>query len=597
MAQLILEEAGFSRGYCLDYGAGEGHLAEALAAQSNLRILGVEEDEAAVQRGRARLHEADAYGPRITLRQADLTALPMRDYAARLIVSSRLLEGGACPGEARELYRMLRPDGGVALLGAPVGLEAEALTRWLDAADLDYRLLEDAAKGVWAVLRRGPLPGAGTWTHMWADIGNTACSGDTRTQDTWEVLWFGEPGPRVMVDRHWEPVAPLYNQGRLFVPAFDRIVCVDAYNGARLWDFPAPRSARIAMMRDAGFLALDEDFLYMAAENGCTKIAVESGEVAACFEVTDPACDWGYIAVDGDQLLCSEQQKGASYLAATTGPGREGNQLGRGDYRLLITSRAILAREKATGAVQWRYAPDQAVIANPTLCADSAAIYAYESENPQCVEDEDGKVRMALFTRKESEYLIKLDRKSGKLQWRVQQEMACDHVFHLSLSQGVLLASGCTTQQGNFWYHLRAFSTEDGRLIWERDEDSTFEDKDKDHGKQDKHPLIVGNRVVLKQGSFDLKTGAPLGKAFSTSNCADCAASMTHLYTRNNSVATCINLDKGGAGAPLCSVLRPGCYISIIPAGGVVMLPAFSAGCTCSHSIQTSIAWLPVARP
>jgi len=596
-ADHILSQAGLARGYCLDYGAGDATLARHLAARSQLTIIGVEEDARKVEAGRRSLHEDDAYGTQITLHQAGLDQLPYRDYAAALVVSSAILETGRCPGSAAEMFRMVRPDGGLAVIGQPPGcpkpLSEQDLRAWLDAAQLDYAITNTPADGIWARIERGPLPGAGEWTHMWADVGNTACSRDRRTTDRFAVLWFGEPGPAVMVDRHWEPVSPLYKAGRLFVPGFDRIVCVDAYNGARLWDLELPNSSRIAMMRDAGNLALGERLLRVAVEEKCLQVDVATGQIADTLAVLEPGRDWGYVALDDNALFGSEQIPKASYLAATTGRGAEGNQLGRGDNRFLITSKALFSLDAATGDLRWRYANEQAVIANPTICIGGDGVYCFESTEPSCVTDADGRVLMADFTKDAGESLVKLDRASGRVVWRRRHDVACRHVFHLSCAQDVLVASGCTSVRGHYWYHLRAFSAADGSLLWEKDLDSGFDTKDTDHGKQDKHPLIIGDTVQLKQGNFDLATGEPLGLAFTTSNCADCAASMNHVFTRNDGVARVISLSEGGAGAPLCSVMRPGCYISIIPAGGVIMLPAFSAGCTCNHSIQTSIAWLP----
>ncbi|MFM7803025.1 MAG: hypothetical protein ACKPGK_00815, partial [Verrucomicrobiota bacterium] len=39
--------------------------------------------------------------------------------------------------------------------------------------------------------------------------------------------------------------------------------------------------------------------------------------------------------------------------------------------------------------------------------------------------------------------------------------------------------------------------------------------------------------------------------------------------------------------------IRSGCWLSIIPAGGMLLAPETSAGCSCTHAIQTSIGYLP----
>ena len=161
--------AGPHKGYVLVFGAGEGRLAHELLRQSEYRVLGAEPDEAKVHAGRVALDRADLYGDRITLQTESLDRLGYRDYAAAVVASDTILAEGRCPGSAAEMFRMVRPDGGVAILGQPAGcpkrLARDELTRWLDAAGLEYTITEDA-DGLWAGIRRGPLPGSGEWTHV-----------------------------------------------------------------------------------------------------------------------------------------------------------------------------------------------------------------------------------------------------------------------------------------------------------------------------------------------------------------------------------------------------------------------------------------------
>jgi hypothetical protein len=41
--------------------------------------------------------------------------------------------------------------------------------------------------------------------------------------------------------------------------------------------------------------------------------------------------------------------------------------------------------------------------------------------------------------------------------------------------------------------------------------------------------------------------------------------------------------------------IRSGCWLGIIPAQGLMLAPESSSGCSCTHSIQTSAAWVPKA--
>jgi len=585
------------RGYCLVFGARTGRLAWELARQSEYTVLGVEEDPALLAQGRKALYETGIYGDRITLHQGSLSKLRYRDYAAALVVSDTVLADGTLRGSASELFRMVRPDGGMAVIGQPAGcpktLEREKLAAWLRAPGMTCRIDQDAKSGLWAVVRRGPLSGAGEWTHNLGDSANTACSRDRRTTNKHQVLWFGEPGPAIMVDRHWRNVSPLYKRGRLFTPAFDRIVCSDAYNGARLWDLKIPRASRIAMMRDAGWLALADDFLYAVQEHRCLRIDVRTGTIASRFTVPTRGMYWGYLATEGDHLFGSEQVRRASHLAAFIGRGAEGNRLGRLNNQPLITSRSVFCMDRLKGTLLWRYNNPATVIANATIAVLGDGVFFVESTDAKVVADKSGRVTMAAFTRGGSESVVKLDRKTGRVVWRRKHNLKSHHVLHLLGAGGRVLVSGCYSGKGDFVYHLAVFDAKDGSLAWQRDVRSGFGTSDTSHGKQDKHPLIVGDTIYLKQGNFDLATGKPKGFSFKTGSCADYSASASHIYARVRGVDFVDLRGASGNSASLSPVMRPGCYIGTISGGGLVMTPAFSAGCTCKHSIQTSIVWLP----
>lgn len=52
----------------------------------------------------------------------------------------------------------------------------------------------------------------------------------------------------------------------------------------------------------------------------------------------------------------------------------------------------------------------------------------------------------------------------------------------------------------------------------------------------------------------------------------------------------------GGTGAHKFGGIRPGCYINIISAGGLVLMPEASSGCACPYNFQTTIALIPAGN-
>ena len=61
-ADYIIRQAGNTKGYCIDFGAGNGQLSEALAARSDLKIVGIDDDGEQIAAGRRALYEAGVYG-------------------------------------------------------------------------------------------------------------------------------------------------------------------------------------------------------------------------------------------------------------------------------------------------------------------------------------------------------------------------------------------------------------------------------------------------------------------------------------------------------------------------------------------------------
>jgi hypothetical protein len=44
-----------------------------------------------------------------------------------------------------------------------------------------------------------------------------------------------------------------------------------------------------------------------------------------------------------------------------------------------------------------------------------------------------------------------------------------------------------------------------------------------------------------------------------------------------------------GTYSPVTQVSRPGCWINLIPAGGLLLMPEASSGCTCEYPVQARL--------
>jgi outer membrane protein assembly factor BamB len=301
-ADRIVRSTGIRKGYALVLGSGTGRLACELARRTDLTIYGIESDPAQVAAARRALDAAGLYGKRVRIDQGDPAHAPYADFFANLIVSETAL-AGQVPGSARETFRMLKPLGGALAIGQPAApgqaapLTAAALRAWCADSELKAAPITEQ-DGVWLAFARGALPGAGTWTHHYANPGNTTCSDDQRVKCPLGLLWYGEPGPGKMADRHMRPVSPLAANGRMFIQGEGTgktsdgqnvILCYDAYNGVELWERTIPGGLRLVGSHDGGNVALNDDSLFLAAGANCHRLDAATGATKHTYDLPPAA--------------------------------------------------------------------------------------------------------------------------------------------------------------------------------------------------------------------------------------------------------------------------------------------------------------------
>ena len=106
--------------------------------------------------------------------------------------------------------------------------------------------------------------------------------------------------------------------------------------------------------------------------------------------------------------------------------------------------------------------------------------------------------------------------------------------------------------------------------------------------------MIVGDRVYFQPVAYELATGQPIadwkmiGKR---KGCGMMTASNSAIYFRHQQ---CHVLDlKSLRQSEVTHVTRPGCWINILPVGGMLLIPEASSGCSCAHSVQCSLGFVP----
>lgn len=563
-AQQILDASGISEGICVDLGCGSGGLAIELARRSKLQVVGIESDPRMVAEARRRVATAGFSGDRVSILEGDATESGLPRYCANLIVSSRQLKEGSAAPDADEVSRLQRPWGGVACLG-PRG-----------------RLVAD---------KRGPLDGAGAWTHQNSDAANTLCSGDSVVRGPLEIAWYRENEIEIP-DRHAQTPAPLCDAGMLVVMGVNGLCGLDAYNGQTRWvhSMPGILEDWDGVHHDVGVgdagsnFCLGGDSVFVRDGNSCLRLNLRTGVKAAEYRApADPDSEnreWGYVGFSDGILFGSVLNR-----AHAVSPRYQG-------IRMRTESVKLFAMDVATGRLKWEYFPEHS-IRNNTIAITGGRVYFID--RPLAPQDRitdpspNGRHRALL---KAGDHpggvLVALDASTGEAIWKNHKDIFGTQLA-VSSRRGVLLMHYQGVKHNFFKLpseiggRLAAFKIGSGERIWDRD--ATYKTR----------PIINEGTIYAEGGAWDLGTGEPIPWEFKRSyGCGQIASGARVMLFRS---ATLGYLDLGrNAGVENFGGIRPSCWFNAIPAGGMVLVPDGSSKCACSYQQQAWLALQPADR-
>lgn len=594
-AECLAKLKDVDQGYGLIIADAPSRLATVIARRTRLKLVCVVADHEQKRLVQQQLDNVGLLG-RVSVHHAIGPRFPYVSKLFNLVVAEPLKSDGDEQISATEVRRLLRPGGGQAVaLQTSTPSAPNALDGWADQLPKD-EVDHDADAAVLVVTRK-PLPDAGHWTHIYASPDNTACSGDQHVAGDVQLQWFGEPGPRDLIDRHHRTVPPLYVDGVMFVPGNDRVYGVDAYNGTVLWNTEVSNSRRVAAMRDAGSMAASREYLYVAAGDRCYGLASGTGELALNFPVPaasgKQARDWGFVAYVEDRLFGSSTKPNAS----RDGHNRRQIDETYYDFVPMVTSDSVFSMDRFSGELMWKYSAQRGAILNPTITIGDGRIYLVESVNEETLAEPTGRSKLSALLKGKAS-LVAIDMTSGEQVWREAFDLSeIQHQIFLAYSDGKLVLVGTKNKKENLrqflWYDLNSFDAVNGKHVWSASQNQRL-GVNGSHGEQDHHPTIVNGVVYQQPNAYDLHTGKRRENwrfARGGHGCGALSASARAVYFRAGNPTMC-NLATG-ENQKITKVSRPGCWINIIPAGGLLMIPEASSGCTCNFPIQASIVFAP----
>lgn len=606
-AKRILEEIDFSDGYALALGIGSGSLIKELVRQSQLHIVVLDPDIAKVDRFRGELDDAGVYGVRVAILPARLQDAALAPYWASVLVCEDLDSAGLRRGEEsaflEHVFHPLRPYGGSAFLPSTRG-EWGSLANSVSAAKLENNsrltLFDE-----WAQLtRHGRLPGAGQWTHQYANSANTTFTPEERLKAPLGLLWFGGPNNHNALPRHGNGPVPHVVDGRLFVMGVDTISARDVYTGRELWvrDLPGVGHAYTSLDFEerfnageaiympnrpgAGFIGSNyisvSDGIYVLHDESLLRLDPVTGRTMQTYDLPDSirrseGPSWGFINIWEDLLIVAARPQVF-----------DDRPIGDENWNY-TSSEALAVMDRHSGEMLW-YTEARYGFRHNAIIAASGKLFLIDSLSPEA---SSFMARRGLV-RTDEPRILAIDAYTGELRWSSNNE-----VFGTWLSYNeehdILVEAGRTGHRGapsdEPRDRMRAWRGSSGEALWLR--------RDRYTG-----PIIVHLDRIISSGrndpTIDLLTGEtqyrehpitgePMPIAYArTYGCGTQNASV-YLAGFRSGAAGYADLQNNGGTSNLGG-FRSGCTNNLVPADGVLNAPEYTRTCTCAYQNQTSLA-------
>lgn len=586
---LPVAERGMANGVALVLGLDDSSVMEGLVRKTPWMIIGLDPEVRRVTAVREHYYKAGLYGTRVQAHVLNSSVrVPVAGNSMNRIVWNAAAPDAVPPVPAVDVCRLLAPGGEAVLTtggsGAKTVLDTWATARPVSGCTIQW---EEQGGRVRLRLVKDALPGSGSWTHQYGDLGNTANSGErlagaTAAED-FLVQWVGRPGADFGIDRNPRMPAPLAAAGRLFHQGMNRIIALDAANGTVLWHLEAPDLRRVNIPRDAANWCTDDEHLFVVVKDRAWVLDHATGERMRTLPlpgVFATSHEWGYVAQDGELLIGSAVARDAPYTAYWSGAmwydKTDENATAK------VCSDALFAYGKQDGRGRWMYRRGK--IINTTICGAGGRLHFVECRHPDVVALTEGRIQSPQLW--EQQVRVTLDLATGEIlhEQPIDTEDGRVVFFGACTPETMLLVASHTKQ-----YHLYAYDTATGDLRWQQ----SHAWPGSDHSGHMQHPVLLDDVVYLQPWGYRLADGERLpDRMGAREGCHTYVGGGDALIYRGTARRLAVWNRTTGAISSWMN-LRPSCWISVIPAEGMLLVPEGGGGCSCGNWMETSLVFTP----
>ena len=575
----FLKFSGLKAGYCFIYNIKSANYALAVIRHSQMNVIAVTSDEKLYKQIRNDLYKLHILGSRVSIffvKRGD--SLPFISDSMNLVVAETP-KSFADKKTLSECYRILVPGSrGFFFLSPGNSANLAGILKQLQRS-----ISQKSKKN--CVIRKKVPKNSGSWTHQYGTTGNSASStatlGNITSRSNLQVKWFGRPGADFGMDRNSRVPAPLALNGRLFHQGLNRFLAIDSYNGSPIWQIELPYLRKLNMLRDSSNWCIDNKGLYVTLNNKLMKFNPETGNILFTekIPVQNPdRYDWGYLAASDSLIYGSAVLKKGIYKSFWGKKNWfDNNKGGYGTEK--VCSNELFALDQMSAKKVWSY--KKGIIINSTLLLIDNMICFLENRSSNLKYSG----RMKSTELQNRIFLTALDKKSGTILWSKKLDIILGNIitYMQAADKRVIIT---TSQSTDKKYHIYAFNLT-GKQEWEQH----FKWPAGDHSAYQQHPVVVGGSLFLAPYMISLDKGKTISsKVPRQEGCATYVGTKNSLFFRgkNREIAIWGIKDNKYSTFPK---LRPSCWISILPANGMLLVPEGGGGCSCGGWLETSLGF------